>query len=264
MKKWIILLLCLCLCLPAACAEQAPEAPDESGMIGIISAMDNEIKLLLSHAEIDHVDTIGGVELHVGTLCGKKVVIAKAGIGKVLAASCTSIMLSHYPVTALVFTGIAGGVGDETQVLDIVIATKTVQHDFGQHTNEGFEWQAPEGREDGYYTCDPDLVETAYRAAVEVVGEGHVFKGVIATGDQFIASEAYVKNLQDSFDALACEMEGASVCAVCEAYGVPCVVIRSMSDKADGKAHETYENMADIAADNSGKIVMKMLEEMSK
>ena len=55
-------------------------------------------------------------------------------------------------------------------------------------------------------------------------------------------------------------MEGASIALVCERYGVPFVVLRTMSDKADGLAHETYKNMGDIAADNSCKIVMKMLE----
>ena len=91
-----------------------------------------------------------------------------------------------------------------------------------------------------------------------------MFKGVIASGDQFIASEDYVTFLQDWFNAIACEMEGASVAAVCEKYNVPFVVIRSMSDKADGKAHESIQNMGDIAADHSGRIVMKMLENLSE
>ena len=83
---------------------------------------------------------------------------------------------------------------------------------------------------------------------------------MIATGDQCVASGTYVKYLQDQFDALACEMEGASVAAVCEQFGIPYVIIRCMSDKADGKAYETYENFGDTAADNSGRIVRKMLK----
>ena len=236
----------------------------ETTYTGIISAMDNEISLLLKEADIDHVDNIGGVDYHVGKLNGEDVVIAKAGIGKVMSSSGVTTMLNNYKISRVLFTGIAGGVGNDTQVLDEVVATGLVQHDFGMTTDDGFKWY--EGYDDlkKFYECDEDLVNIAYNAAVEVVGEEHAFKGTIATGDQFIASEKYVKTLQEEFDALACEMEGAAVAMVCEEYDVPYVVIRAMSDKADGKAHETYENMADIAADNSSRILIRMMEDLQK
>ena len=249
----IIMIVCLLAC-HVGLAEESRQ------YIGIISAMQNEIELLLSEAEIDHIDTVGGVDFNVGTLCGKPVVIAQAGIGKILSAAGTAAMLNRYPICSVLFTGIAGGVGDETKVLDVVVATKLVQHDYGQITNDGFEWLEVYDGEKGYYPCDEGLVKLAYDAAVDVVGGDHVFQGIVASGDQFIASEEYVKRLQENHNALACEMEGASIAMVCERYDVPFVVIRTMSDKADGLAHETYDNMADIAADNSCKIVLKMLE----
>lgn len=266
MKRIIsIILVLLVLCSSAAwasgelSAEQTPEV-----RIGIISAMDNELALLLSEAEIDHVDTIGGVDFHVGTLHGKPVVIMRSGIGKVMAASALTAMLNNYPISRVIFTGIAGGVGDETEVLDQVIATRLVQHDYGTITNDGFVWSSGVAGEDegekGYYTCDPGLVDLAYEAAMQVVGKDHVFKGTVATGDQFVASEEYVETLQRDFDAIACEMEGASVAAVCTQYEVPFVVIRAMSDKADGNAHESIDNMGDIAADNSSRIVIQMID----
>lgn len=266
MKKLLCLLLAVCMIfLLAACGNQAQTEAEER--IGIISAMDNEVALLLKEAEIDHVDTIGGVEFHVGTLHGQPVVIMRSGIGKVMAASALTAMLNNYPISRVIFTGIAGGVGDETQVLDQVIATRLVQHDYGTITNDGFVWSSgvtgAEMGEKDFYTCDPDLVDLAYEAAVLVVGKEHVFKGTIATGDQFVASEEYVRRLQQDFDAIACEMEGASIAAVCTQYGVPFVVIRAMSDKADGNAHESIDNMGDLAADNSSRIVIQMLDAMN-
>lgn len=262
MKRLMVLLLCLCLGLGpggyAACAEE------ETERIAIICAMENEARLLLSEAEIDRVDTVGGVEYHVGTLRGRNVVIARAGIGKALSAAGTAVMLSRYPASALIFTGIAGGVGDETQLLDMVIATELVMHDYGVMSQDGFAWTAPSTGGTGFYTCDPGLVKAAYKAAAEIAGEEHVFRGLIASGDQFISSEDYVKFLQETFGAVACEMEGASVAVVCEQFGVPFVVIRCMSDKADGNARESIENFGDLAADRSGQIVMKMLEEMDE
>ena len=265
MKKGITIIL---ICALLMCSGLFGCTKPEQYRIGIVSAMDNEIALLLEKAKIERVDTFGGVDYHVGTLNGQPVVITRSGIGKVLAASALTAMLDHYSISKVIFTGIAGGVGNETKVFDQVIATRLVQHDYGTMTNEGFVWETgvtgEANGEKGYYYCDPDLVELAYDCAVQELGEDHVFKGTIATGDQFIASEEYVKTLQEDFDAVACEMEGASIAAVCTQYQIPFVVIRCMSDKADGNAHDSVENLGDIAADNSNRIVMRMLEAMGQ
>ena len=264
-KKWIGIILAVTLAIASGSTtfgEAAADPPAQPERIGIISAMQNEVELLLLQAEIEHVDRIGSVDFYAGRLCGQPVVIAKAGVGKVLAASGMTAMLNCYPVSKVIFTGIAGGVGDETRVLDEVIATRLIQHDYGQITAEGFEWFAGTNGEADYCDCDPALADLAYAAAVRELGEAHVFRGVVASGDQFVASEAYAQKLRENFDAIACEMEGAAIAAVCWNYRIPFVVIRCMSDKADGKAHETYENMADLAAEQSCRIVLRMLKEI--
>ena len=212
------------------------EKEDGRETIGIISAMDTELKLLLENAQIDHVDHIGNRDYYVGELCGVPVVLLRLGIGKVNAASGTATLLDRYDVSEVIFTGVAGGVSDETEVMDIVVATDLLQHDYGVMTDDGFIWTGAQQGTDSVYPCDEELVEMARESAVEVLGEDHVFTGTVVSGDQFVSSEAYVKKLQDDFDAMACEMEGAAVAIVCSEYGVPFVVIRSMSDKADGKA----------------------------
>ena len=238
------------------------EKEDGRETIGIISAMDTELKLLLENAQIDHVDHIGNRDYYVGELCGVPVVLQRLGIGKVRAASGTATLLDRYDVSEVIFTGVAGGVSDETEVMDIVVATDLLQHDYGVMTDDGFIWTGAQLGTDSVYPCDEELVEMARESAVEVLGEDHVFTGTVVSGDQFVSSAAYVKKLQEDFDAMACEMEGAAVAIVCSEYGVPFVVIRSMSDKADGKAVKTYENFMDIAADHSSKIVMDMLQDI--
>ena len=227
MRKKLPILLLICAMLSVFICGCAPKTEKPVEYIGIISAMDNEIDLLLEEAEIDRVDTIADVE----------------------------------------FTGIAGGVADETAVLDQVVATRLVEHDYGILSNDGFEWRSGDpglGGEQGvYYECDPQLVQLAYDAAVEVVGEEHAFKGTIATGDQFIANSEYVEKLQNDYDAYACEMEGAAIAVVCIKNETPFVVIRALSDKADGNAHDSYENFGETAADNSSRIVIKMLDSIS-
>ena len=234
--------------------------------IGIVSAMSNEIDILLKEAQIERIDKIGGVDYHVGKLKDKNVIISKSGIGKVKASAGVTTLFNSYNISDVLFTGIAGAVGDETSVLDQVIATTLVEHDYGRLTDEGLIWAGgdPGGElEPGVvYTCDENLVNLAYEVAVSTLGEKHVFKGRIATGDQFIASENYVKKLRENFNAIACEMEGASVACICEAYKTPYVVLRALSDKADGKAHESYADFGNIAASHSSNIVLGMLEKM--
>ena len=264
MIKKLTALFLACVMISAlfcGCVEM-PEEPAE--FIGIISAMDNEIDLLLKEAVIDRVDTVADVEYHVGSLRGQPVVITRSGIGKIRAASGVTTMLNNYLISKVIFTGIAGGVADEPQVLDEVVATRLVEHDYGILSNDGFKWRSGDpgfGNEPGvYYDCDPQLIQLAYDAAVEIVGKDHVFKGTVATGDQFIANSEYVQKLLSDYDAYACEMEGAAAAVVCIKYEIPFVVIRALSDKADGNAHESYENFGDTAADNSSRIVLKMLD----
>jgi adenosylhomocysteine nucleosidase len=268
MKKHIVIPIIAAVFLLAVIGVKLNESRSSSlekeERIGIISAMDNEIKVLLDDADIKRVDLIGGVEYHVGKLRGKNVVITRAGIGKVRASSGVTSMFNKYNISKVLFTGIAGGVADDTQVLDIIVATRLVEHDYGIVTNDGFVWTSGDpglGRAEGiFYDCDPELVEIAFKTAADTVGQNHVHKGTIATGDQFIASESYVHRLKEEYNAYACEMEGASVAVISLKYGKTFVVIRALSDKADGKAHASYKDFGDIAGANSSQIVLKILD----
>ncbi|MBR2707294.1 MAG: 5'-methylthioadenosine/adenosylhomocysteine nucleosidase [Mogibacterium sp.] len=270
MKRIIALLLIAAvssmLCACGGRMQKARDAMEDKEYIGLISAMDNEIDMLIDEADIDHVDTIGGVEYHVGTLCGQNVVIAKSGIGMVLSASVATTLLNGHKVSKVIFTGIAGGTGDKTKVLDEVIGDRYVEHDYGTVTDEGFKWTygntGEEVGDKGYFYSDPELADLAYESAVDVVGKDNVHRGTIASGNQFITSGDYADRLEQDFEAIACEMEGAAIAEVCTQYKTPFVVIRAMSDKADGKAHESFDNFGDTAADNSSRIVMEMLNNM--
>ena len=253
------------LALSAFALSACNSAPTNKEYIGIISAMDIEISLLLKEAKIDEQKEIGGVKFYIGTLRDKPVVISRAGIGKVRASSGCTSLLNGYNISKVIFTGVAGGLRDEEDVLDEVIATCVIEHDYGFITNEGFEWGGgdPGKKEPGeYYYCDESLVKLAYDCASSIIQEHHVFKGLIATGDQFISSTNYVDWLVEEFDAYACEMEGASIAKICELYDTPYVVLRTLSDKADEEAQDSYLDFGDLAADQSCKIILKMLENL--
>ena len=257
---------CLCLISALLFAITACNKQSEKEYIGIISAMDNEMALLLKQAKIEETKTVADTTYYVGTLRNKPVVITHPGIGKIKASSGATTLFNTWNISKLIFTGVAGGTRDDESVLDEVIGTSVVEHDYGSLSDDGFTWCGgdPGKLEPGeYYECDKDLVNLAYSCALSIMDQKHIYKGLIATGDQFIASSEYVKWLQEKFNAYACEMEGAAIGKICVAYKKPFVLLRTLSDKADGQAHDSYENFADLAAEQSNKIVLKMLESMN-
>ena len=233
--------------------------------IGIVSAMNVEIELLLKQATIQETKTIGTATFHIGKLKGKDVVISQSGIGKINASSSITSALTHYDVSKVIFTGVAGGVKDEESVLDQVVGTKVVEHDYGYRGNDGFIWCGgdPGLQEPGeFYECDKALVDLAYECSLATLKDQKVFKGTIASGDQFVASSEYVAYLNEQFDAYACEMEGAAIAKVCANYDKPFVILRTLSDKADGVAKESYVDFMDAAGDQSSSILLRMLESL--
>ena len=261
----LVIVMTVSLGVSAAAAGQTGAAQAE-GPLGIVSAMSVELNALVEATKISKTEEIAGNTFYEGVLNGVDVVLVKAGIGKVLAASCAETLIDTYHVGGIVFTGIAGGVDDDVNVMDMVIGTSLVQHDYGTETNNGFVWNGEAGsnQETGMIPVDESLSKIAYDSACTVLGAEKVHQGVIATGDQFISSESYVKELQTKFDALACEMEGASVARVADEFHVPCAILRCMSDKADGIAHDTYAFNYTEASNTSASVVKEMLNTIAK
>ena len=232
-----------------------------SGPVGIIGAMDKEVAGLKNEIKVKEIKNIGGIEFYSGTLQGKDVVLLKSGVGKVNSAMATDILIREFKADKIIFTGVAGAVNNKLNVGDVVISVDLVEHDFDTTAFGEKPGNVP-GSDNGKFYADQSLISLAETSAQKVLGKTHVFKGTIATGDQFIADKAKVKVLEEIFGAWAVEMEGASVAHVAALYKVPFVVIRAISDKADGSAHVTYDEFSNKAAENSIKIVNEMLKKM--
>ncbi|MDD1783052.1 5'-methylthioadenosine/adenosylhomocysteine nucleosidase [Enterovibrio sp. ZSDZ35] len=235
---------------------QAAEQP-----IALLGAMDAEIEKLLPEIDNKQVHTISLNTYYTGTIDGQPVVVARSGVGKVNAAITTYVLVNHFKVESIIFTGIAGAASPKLNVADVVISTALVQHDVDLTT-----FGAPKGQlsgyDDRYFYADKKLQALALEAANDEIGKSRVHAGIIATGDQFIADKTVVKMLQEEFDALAVEMEGAAVAQVTGMLNIPLVVIRTISDKADGSAHMVYSEAKQVTADNSVAITLNMLSRM--
>jgi len=236
-------------------------ADEANKRFGIMSALESELRLLLSQATVHETIRIGNIDYHLATLQSRDVVLVQAGGYGILPSASTSILIHDLGVDALIFTGIAGGVAEETKVMDVVVSKNLVIHDCGIETNNGFVWKPDCGvYSDGSIPADKNLRQTAVDAARQVVGDKHVFEGTIASGEAFIASESYVRFLRDKFNAYAVESEGGPVARVAYEFNVPVVVIRTLSDLADGNASQSFTKFAAKAGDNSAQVVMEILK----
>ncbi|ASW44320.1 5'-methylthioadenosine/adenosylhomocysteine nucleosidase [Clostridium isatidis] len=225
---------------------------------GIISAMTEELELLLKEMNIEEKTTKANMTFYKGTLGDKNIIAVVCGIGKVNAAICSQILISEYKVSSIINVGVAGGIGKDIYPGDVVIGTDLVEHDMDTSAFGDPVGQIP--RLDTFsFKCDENLVKAALNAANEIK-EINSFTGRIVSGDQFIANIDKIKWLSETFDAISCEMEGASIAHVCYLNNIPCVVIRSISDNANNGAHMDYEKFMPIAIRNSTTILKNMLK----
>lgn len=229
-------------------------------IIGIISAMNEELEILLQDMTVENKKVKANMTFHQGKLWGKNVVAVVSGIGKVNAAVCTQILISEYKVNKVINVGVAGGIGMDIYPGDVVIAENLVQYDMDTTVFGDRHGQIP--RLDTFdFVCDNELVRVCKEACNEIEGF-NTFSGRIVSGDQFVASIEKIKWLEAEFNAKAVEMEGASIAHVCYLNHIPFVVIRSISDNANNGAHMDYEKFTPIGVKNSTTILKKMIEKL--
>jgi adenosylhomocysteine nucleosidase len=250
-------------------------AGDHPKPIGVLGAMPIEVEELRRQTTDVKERTVRGVRFVTGTLAGRKVVLARSGIGGVNAGVATALLLEHFDPSAVLFTGVAGGLNPDLGPLDIVIGRETAYHDFGEAGVGGFRPFPSVNPADGEpnpisFPADPVLLIAAEKAAKVLdlakttARQPRIVTGVIVTGNQFVASPARRDELRKGFKADAAEMEGAAVAQVCWQSRVPCLVVRSLSDDAGDKAPAAYKAFEKAAADNSARLVVGILGELAR
>ncbi|MBD5168040.1 MAG: 5'-methylthioadenosine/adenosylhomocysteine nucleosidase [Helicobacter sp.] len=226
--------------------------------IAILGAMVEEITPILARVQVQQEHDIGHNRYYEARYRNLELVIAYSKIGKVNAALSASVMFLHFGAQKLIFSGVAGGIAANLKVGDLVIADKLCQHDvditaFGHPF--GF---IPETTL--FYEADSELNALAINAAKSQNLRFQI--GTVATGDQFVASSERKNWVAKQFDAIALEMEGAAVAAVCAALGKPFCVLRAISDAADADANFSFDSFLEKSAHESADLLFLMLEQM--
>ena len=225
-------------------------------MIGIIGAMEMETQGLRAAMTDAVTETVSGIRFTSGKLENHPAVVATCGVGKVAAAMCAEAMILRFGVTALLNTGVAGGLADGLVVGDVVVADRVVQHDMDTSAIGD-----PVGLISGLnlvYIPTDGALSAALAAASREAGL-HTVTGTVASGDLFVAKDADKARIKGQFDAAACEMEGASIGQVAYTNGVPFAVLRAMSDGGDGME---FSEFAPLAATRSVAVTKAFVKKL--
>ena len=231
--------------------------------LGIIGAMASETATLSALMQDKKEQEAAGLHFLTGTIEGHEVVLVRCGVGKVNAARCTQVLIDKFAPDAIINTGSAGGLAPELAVGDIVIGTHLLQHDFDVSAfghARGYMCTGIEHEKPTLYNSDPGLVGRLQEAAAIVCPQRRLREDIIASGDVFVAGKAKKQDIRDTFQAAAAEMEGAAIAQAAAANGVPFVVIRAISDLADGTATESIDEFEQQTADISAAIIVEMLK----
>lgn len=230
------------------------------GRVGIIGAMEEEVALFKQELEQSEEIHKAGIRFHVGWLGKHEVVICRCGVGKVNAAVCTQILIDDFHIGSVIFTGVAGALHPSLEIGDIVISNECLQHDIDASALGFARGEIPFSGL-AVFKADPRLVMLAEQSGTEFT-RVRVMKGRILSGDQFIADRKQVEWLHSQFSGCCTEMEGAAVAQACCLNDIPFVIIRSMSDKADGSAEVNFSEFTIKASAHSHRIVMGMLKRL--
>ncbi|MBR4020134.1 MAG: 5'-methylthioadenosine/adenosylhomocysteine nucleosidase [Firmicutes bacterium] len=233
--------------------------------IGIIGAMEIEVNMLQVQMERCQVTERAGMSFYDGLLCGVPAAVVKSGAGKVNSAICAQILADLFQVTHIINTGVAGSLDASVDYCDVVISTEVCYHDMH---NEAMGYKPGEPPRPGWllYTADEKMIACAEEACRLVLGSldkpPAIHKGRIVTGDWFINSRERKAAVIAKFGGLCTEMEGASIGHSAYLNGIPFVVIRSISDKADDSAEVDFHSFEVEAANRSMEIVKEMIQRL--
>lgn len=228
-------------------------------MYGIIAAMQEEMQEIKNIMQEICEMQVYELTFLVGKIYNNKVILVEAGVGKVNAARVTQILIDKFEVKKIINIGSAASCNDKLEIGDIVIGSKLVQHDFDITA-----FNHPKGYISNigqFIESDIELIKKLEKTITYLDNKDfNITIGTIATGDIFCTDINMKNKIRTKFNAEAIEMEGAAIAQVCKLDNIPFVIIRSISDKPNGKNEITFDEFLKKASKRCAYIIEKFFE----
>ena len=229
--------------------------------IGIIGAMEVEVESLKSEMNVKNTVKKASMEFFEGTIGSTEVVVVRSGICKVNAGICVQILADTFGVTHVLNTGAAGSLDAKINIGDIVLSTDACYHDVNATV---FGYKKGEIPQLGVqaFTADKELIAKAKEAIKIAAPDLGIFEGRVCSGDQFISEKEVKDAIISDFGGMCVEMEGAGIAQACYLNNLPFVIIRAISDKADGSDIMDYPEFEKKAAHDCAALVLQMIRSL--
>lgn len=228
-------------------------------MIGIIGAMEEEVTILKNKLTQLSEISVAHVKFYTGILKDREVVITQSGIGKVNAAISTTLLINKFKPDVIINTGSAGALDESLNVGDVLISDDAKYHD-ADATAFGYEYGQIPQMPVAFQLSKP-LIEKVSQVVQQQQLTAKV--GLIVSGDSFIGSVEQRQKIKKAFpNAMAVEMEATAIAQTCYQFNVPFVVVRAVSDLANGEAEMSFEAFLEKAAVSSSQTVEALVSQL--
>ncbi len=225
--------------------------------VGIICAGDSELEPFLEVLPEESVVEKAMLKFHTSTFAGHEIVFLYSGVCKVNAAVAAQILIDEFKVSAVINSGVAGGMDPKLRIFDTVISTEVAYHDVAANILTEFHpWM-----KSPFFAADKNLLDKTRMVAKEIKTKGNIFWGRMVTGEAFITDDGR-QEILEKFSPLSVDMETGSIAHVCHVNSVPFIAIRSITDTADHSGSKFFEMNCKEASRIARDITLALVSEM--
>ena len=165
-----------------------------------------------------------------------------SGVGEITGAIATELLIACFDVDKIINVGVVGALKEDFPPLSVTYVKDVIHYDFDLSAIDNVPVGKYEYFDSEYIKADEDFLNEALKIkSLPTVR--------CASGDKFVDGEEKKALLRKAYNADICDMESAGVLITAKRNGVPCLMIKAVSDSSvDGVADfNLLKNKASLA-----------------
>lgn len=223
--------------------------------IGVVVAIEVDA-ILEKYGEPKETVKRHGCTVHIYESDGFVMYVLESGAGEIASAAGTQLLISEFGAEVIINFGVVGALTEEMTTAELCIVEKVIHYDFDTSN-----WlNLPRGQypdqSSAYVPADEKLISKA----IEI--NPSLKKVVCASADKFVDGADEKSGLHEKYGADICEMEAAGIVLTCARNGVPCLLIKAVSDSLTGGGAEFMTELKRVSAicfDTTDKIIRSII-----